>query len=363
MLGLNVDTRPIGVDAPFYEESLTKSASDDFLSVLANFFFTHPDRPLSLLILHVAKCVSGLSALTVVQFSPVVLGPVLVLAVYFFMKEVNSQSCMPLLASFLSVSSFHILVGLYGFFLSNRMALIELYLFMGLFFGSVRRKSHLRMIAAILLSVSLLFTHSWTWGMAIGVLFTYLIITIIFKRERLGESRFESRYLLIVILVNVLAGVTRNYVLGRVVGDFETVNFAQETVSMGALVFLWENLMYTFLHTMYGFFVNPLALFLAVLGAFITVLDDRPVNRYLTSWLLASCIFFVLGSGWVIKSRILFNLPLPIFEAVGLASIGSVVQKVFESGRTLTIKILVILLVLLVNLNYAFRCAFMLSQI
>jgi hypothetical protein len=61
-----------------------------------------------------------------------------------------------------------------------------------------------------------------------------------------------------------------------------------------------------------------MALLLAVLGSFIIVSDDTPVNRYLTAWLLGSCIFFVLGSGWGMKSRILFNIPLPVLEALGL---------------------------------------------
>lgn len=363
MLRLNVAANPMGVDFPFYEEYLTAHAGGDFFSVLAKTFFKYPDRPLSLLILYFARCVSGLAASTIVQFSSIVLGVILVLATYFSMNAISGRRFMPLLAAFFSVSSFQIAVGLYGFFISNWMALIELYLLIGFYFGAVSRKSHLRMIIALLLSVSILFTHSWTWGMAIGVIFTYLVLMMLFSKEKTGDFRFEIKYLLVIILVNVLAGVARNYVLGRPAGYFETANLARETVSADALGAFWSDLLYVFLHTMYGFFVNPLALFLAFLGGFMVVLTDKPVNRYLTSWLLASCVFFVLGSGWVVKSRILFNLPLPIFEAIGLAGISNIIQKLFGPSRASKINILVILLVLLVNLNYAFRCLFTLSQI
>jgi len=363
MPGLNPDTHPIGVDFPFYEEWLMKSSNKDFFSVLTNSFFEHPGRPLSLLILYLVKCVSGLTALTIVQFFPLILGPVLVLSVYFFMREVNNPWYVPSLAAFLSVASFHISVGMYGFFLSNWMALIELYLFMGFYFSSLRKKSCLRMAAALLLSICLLFTHSWTWGMAIGVLFIYLLFTIISKRKKRSESKFEIRILIILILVNVLVCIVRNYTLGWAAGDFETLKTAQKIVSTSALGFFWEDLLYTFLHTMYGFFVNPMALLLAVLGGLIIAFDDKPVNRYLTSWLVASSIFFVLGSGSMIKSRILLNVPLPVFESLGLIGITRVIQRVFEHNKASLIKILMILFVLLVSLNYAFRCAFVMSQI
>lgn len=362
MPGLNADMHPIGVDFPFYEEWLVESSNKDFFSVLTN-SFEHPGRPLSLLILYLAKCASSLTALTIVQFFPLILGPVLALSVYFFMREVNDPWYVPSVAAFLSVCSFHISVGMYGFFLSNWMALIELYLFMGFYFGSLRKKSYLRLAAALLLSISLLFTHSWTWGMAIGILFVYLLFTIISKRKKRSESKFEIRILIILILVNVLVCIVRNYTLGWAAGDFETLKTAEKTVSASALGFFCDDLLYTFLHTMYGFFVNPLALLLAVLGGLIIAFDDTPVNRYLTSWLVASSLFFVLGSGSMIKSRILLNIPLPVFESLGLIGITRVIKRVFEPSKASLIKILMILLVLLVSLNYAFRCAFVMSQI
>ena len=363
MLGSNADMHPLGVDAPFYEEWLMRSANKDFFSVLTNSFFEQPDRPLSLLILYLAKCPSSLAASTIVQFFPTILGPFLVLAVYFFMRETNNPSHISSLAAFLSVSSFHVLIGMYAFFLSNWMALIELYLFMGFYFGSMRKKSYLRMIAALLLSLSLLFTHSWTWGMTIGILFTYLLFKMISERKKRSEFGFEARFLITLILVNILACIIRNYALSWSSGDFETLKMAQNTVSVGALGSFWNDLLYTFLHTMYGFFVNPIALLLAVLGGFIMVFRDKPVDRYLTSWLVASSVFFVLSSGWVIKSRILFNIPLPVFVSLGLAGITNVIQKVSDPNKTALITLLMIILVLAVSLNYAFRCAFAMSQL
>ena len=362
-LGLNVNMNPIGVDVSHYEELLTKSANDNFFSAITAFFFEQPDRPLSLFFIYLVKSASGLTASTVIQFSPLILAPVLVSAVYFFMREAKTLSHASLLAAFLAVSSFHITVVMYGFLLSNWMALIELYLFMGFYFSSLKKKSYSRMTVALLLSIALLFTHSWTWGMSIGVLLAYLLLTIIHNRKNLTATRFEIRFLIILILVNVSVCIMRNYVLGVPAGNFETARLAQNTVSIGALESFGYDLLYTLFHTMYGLFVNPTALLLAVLGSFIIVSDDTPVNRYLTAWLLGSCIFFVLGSGWVIKSRILVNIPLPVLEAIGLVGITNMVKKIVEPDKSSLINRLTISFILLAGLNYAFRYAFEMAQL
>ncbi|RLG53580.1 MAG: hypothetical protein DRN95_09345 [Candidatus Hydrothermarchaeota archaeon] len=361
--GLNTDMHPIGVDVPLYKGWLEGLENEELLNVFTKSFFEHPGRPLSLFIMYLVKCMGGFSALVVVQFFPIILSPVLVLSVYFFMHRAGVFNGVSFFAAFLSVSSFHVSVGMYAGFLSNWMALIELYLFAGFFFGFLKRKSYLRIIAALLLSIALLFTHSWTWGMFMGILMVYLLLIYIKSKPLRWELSLESRILFAIIGINVLVGIIRNYALGWTAGDFETLKVARAMVSSSSLTSFWGDTLYTFFHTMYGFFVNPIALLLAVLGSAVIIFDEKPVNRYLISWLMCSSIFFVLSSGWSVKSRILFNLPLPVFEAVGLAVVGDMIQKVFRTNKGVLIKNLVTLFVLLVSLNYAFRCSFAMSQL
>jgi len=362
MPSLNVDSHLVGVDAQFYREWLETHGNEILLHVITLSFTKHPDRPLSMLFLYLAKHTSGVDALATIKLFPLILTPAVTLAVYFFVQQAGYSRLICLLASFLSFSSFYFSVIMYGFLLANWIALVELYLFMGFYFSSIREKSILKMAIAVLLSISLLFTHSWTWGMSLGALFTYLLLTLILERKSLTHYQLQLKFLAVTVLVNLIVGILRNYALGWWITDFETLRYAQSATSTCALQNFWDDLLYTFFHTMYGFFVNPVALFLAVLGAFIATFNKRQTNRYLISWLIASCVFFVLGSGWVIKGRILLNLPLPVFEALGLKGISNLIQKFFkENGRLPNASI--ILLVLLVNLNYVFRCSFVMSQI
>ena len=359
---LNVDSHLVGVDAQFYKEWLETYRNESLPYVITQFFTKLPDRPLTMLLLYIAKYVSGVDALTIIKFFPSILALILTLTSCFFMQQAEYSRLTCLFAAFLSLSSFHFSVVMYGFLLANWIALIELYLFMGLYFSSIRKKSVLKMAMAVLLSISLLFTHSWTWGMVLGTLFTYLLLTMVLEKKSLRSFQLELKFLTVTIFINLTVGILRNYALGLAMTDFETLRFAQSTTSAYALQTFWGDLLYTFFHTMYGFFVNPAALLLAVLGAFIATFNKRQVNRYLISWLIASCIFFVLGSGWVIKGRILLNLPLPVFEALGLKGISNLIQKFFK-GKSGLLNILTISLTLLVNLNYVFRCSFVMSQI
>jgi hypothetical protein len=164
-------------------------------------------------------------------------------------------------------------------------------------------------------------------------------------------------------LVNIIVGVLRNNALGWSVGNFEAAQVVQNTVSIGSITSLWTNTLYTFFNTTYGFFVNPMALSLAILGGLAAVHSARPLNRYLTSWLLCSSIFFVLDSGWTIQGRILFNIPLPVFESFGLIGLSNAIRKHSDPDKSSSMNTLIILSVLLVSLNYAFRCAFAMSQL
>jgi len=364
--GLNPDMHPIGADTLNYETFLLNMEKDGSPDILSYTFLKYPIRPLSLYAMYFVKYVSGLPALSVAQFFPLILAPALVLAVFFFAREAYGKNHLPALTAFLAFTSFHATVGLYGALLSNWMAIVESYFFMGFFFSFLKNKARWKVLVMLSLSVVMLFTHAAAWGMVMGILLVYLCFTVL-KQVRAGfktgQYIFEIRLLLIIISVNVAAVLLRNYALGWPFWQLETLTTAGGAVSAGAPIAFWDDTYYTFFHTMYSFFVNSPALLLAAFGGCLIVLDDKPVNRYLLSWLVASSIVFVLTSGWEVKSRILFNIPLPIFEAVGLIGVCRVIQKFFTPERSQIAKTLITLLVMLVGLNYVFRCVFVMSQV
>jgi hypothetical protein len=152
------------------------------------------------------------------------------------------------------------------------------------FLDAQRSKSRLKAILTFPLSLSMLFIHGGAWGMTIGILVVYLLLTILKRQTR--TNSFEIRLLIAIISINIVAGILRNYALGWSAGGFETLRQAQVALKPTSLASFWDDTLFTFLHTMYGFFINPLAILLAFIGALIIVHDDSPLNRYLTSWLI-----------------------------------------------------------------------------
>jgi hypothetical protein len=149
--------------------------------------------------------------------------------------------------------------------------------------------------------------------------------------------------------------VLRNWLFGSAGVATEVVGVAKSRFALEFVGRFWTNLNWALQKAMGGFYMNFVVLFLALIGAFLVCLRDKPVHRYLASWLLLSSVLFMLGDG-TIQWRIVYDLPISIFAAFGLdyirrrlGSLGSREAKVLVC--------LCILLVVLVNANYGFRCA------
>lgn len=101
--------------------------------------------------------------------------------------------------------------------------------------------------------------------------------------------------------------------------------------------------------------MNPFILFLAFIGAFLVCLKDKPVHRYLVSWIMVPSVLFMLGNRDV-QWRILYDLPITIFATFGLDYLRKRIRSL-GSREAKILEYLCILLVVLVNVNYGFRCA------
>lgn len=355
---VNPDGRHVGLDLPSYEQWLCEMDEGDWLNAVSYAFFTLSDRPLSVLLMFGAQEITGFSPLTVLKFMPLLLGPFLILAMFYFMLEATGDWTVSSLAALLAAFSYPVTVGMLGGLFSNWIGLIAMYLFSGLMMRSMRMRSWRWGFLTALTMVSVLFTHAYTWGLLIGVLGSYALLLVVLGIR--GENVWWKFKLVAAIIAgNVVVDVVRNWLLGSVGVAREVVSVAQSGLAFEFLGQFWSELNWTFQNTMGGFYMNPVVLFLALLGAFFVCLRNKTVHRYLALWLMLSSVFFVLGNRTV-QWRILYDLPITVFAAFGLdyvrrrlRSLGSYEAKILES--------LCILLVVLVSANYGFRCAYNLT--
>lgn len=357
---VNPDGRHVGIDLPHYEQWLGRMDEGDWLNAVSYAFSTLRERPLSVLLIFGAHKITGFSSLTVLKFMPLLLGPLLILVMFYFVLEATGDWTVSSLVALLAAFSYPVTVGMLGGLFSNWIGLIEVYLFSGLMMRSMRMRSWRWGFLAALTMVSVLFTHAYTWGLLIGVLGLYVLLLVVLGMR--GENVWwEFKVVGAIITGNVVVVVLGNWLLGSIGVARAALGVAMSGLALEFLGQFWSGLNWTLQNTMGGFYMNPVVLFLALLGAFFVCLRDKTVHRYLALWLMLSSVLFVLGNRTV-QWRILYDLPITIFAAFGLnyvrrwlRSLGSHEAKILES--------LCILLVVLVNANYGFRCAYNLTEI
>ena len=361
---LNPDGHPIGVDTQYYADWLLNmqgTASE----TLRYAFLKLKDRPLSLLFMYTLWKADGFSSLTVAEFTPLILAPLLVLVVYYFSREAKFSYTTSAFSSFFAAVSFHLTTGVFACFISNWMALIDVYLFSGLLLKSIRNRSYRWGCLAAIVMVLMIFTHANTWGMIMGVLvvFTFFLSISQISKKRLSLT-WDLKLLLVILIVNVAMNTIRNWVLsfGTTV---EVLGVARSGLSLYNLVMFWKTLSFTINLYLFRTYLNPIIFFFGFLGAFTMLLKGNYVVKYLTAWLTASTFPFVFGN-MVIQARILYNLPIPIFAAYGLYSLVCFIKNKVESSSKIfnskTCYLLIILLTVFICLNYALRLLFAFSQ-
>ena len=360
---LNPSGKFVGVDTPYYKRQLMElDLFDNLHGVVHKVFFQSPDRPFSLSLLFLGWKLTWFSAGDAVQFSPILLGLLLVLVTYFFLRQTGFNGFYVSLTMLFTAASHHITVGMYGGLLANWISLVFLYLFGGFVFVSLKKESWRFCAVALVFHSLLLFSHANTWDMSMGILsvfFLVLFLEWLIKRD----NSFRPLMLLVILIVGFSLNILRNLVLGVGLGTVEAVGVGESRISLANIGSLWQTLILSLGSEMGISFMNPILLFLAGVGGSAVALDNRLVSRFFTACIIASSIPFVFGNQ-VVQTRILYDLPVHIFSIFGLVVLLSLVEQLVKDQKVKErIGSLFVLVVIFVNLNYALRCSFYLTQV
>jgi hypothetical protein len=359
--GLNPNGRIVGADSRTYVKWLTVMDKESpIMNAFSYAFSNMSSRSLSLDLMYLGWKFSGVSIGQFFQSLPLFLGLMLVLVAFFFARKAGFNSWAASFVALFTAFSFQLTVGMYGGFFSNWVCLILLYLTWGFLFWSMRIGSWGLLGAATLFQVCVLFAHVETWEMSIGIAAVFVVIT--FARSLVRKSGFLGVKMMLAFLVaGVAAGLARSIVLGNNSAFTHATELSQTHLSNAFVWEFWRILNRTLLSEMGIAFANPVMLFLACVGALVLAFDDRLVSRFLSACALTTTVPFVFGD-WVIQTRILYDLPIQVFAFLGLFVLlkltGTLVGKRREA---VMIKCLLLILVALVNVNYALRCSFNLA--
>jgi len=318
-------------------------------------FCSFPDRAVSLLFMYTTWQITGSSVWTVVKFAPMLLAPLLALAVFFFTLQGIGDAFDSSLAALFTVFSFQIIVGFGVAFLSNWMGLILLYLSSGFLYKSLRQESWKWMALAASTMILILFTHAYSWVMLMGVL---VVFAIVLGGEwfRGNGSLFGLKAVGAMIAINLSADLIKNILLSA------TIAVARETTQVGLQRLAWQNISqfwstaYLTFHSWMEFCNNPTLLFFALVGAFFLLCRGKRYNMYLLSFLVVAAVPFILGDRGM-QLRILYNLPLQILALFGLIFLNRIIQIHVKPREGKILSVALVVLFILINVNYALRSA------
>jgi hypothetical protein len=317
---INRDNQQIGVDTDYYVKWVNMLMhSHDYREFLQQAFVTqsHGDRPLTLIFLFTIAKIVNVDLFYIIEHVPVILGPALVLALYFLTRELTSNQIASLSASFLTALSFQVLIGIYAGLYANWFALIIGYMsFVFLFRFLKTPDNNLNLVVFSTLIVFLLFSHVYTWSILVIVIGVFLATMF-----RLSQYRKKGIVLLLlVVLASVIIDVARMSIIGSAGGIEKDIEFAKVTgAGPQQFALRWINLMRTMYSFVGGLFSNIIILSLGLYWLLRSNLREAS-SIFLIIYLSAGLIPFLLGD-YIIQTRVFYDIPFQIPAAIGLAFI------------------------------------------
>ena len=338
--GFNPNGSIVGTDTSSYIAWTQQMLSRPFSQAMA-YAFGGADqgfRPLPL-ILYYSIASLGLSPAQVVEYSPVIFGPLLALSVYIFVRTGSGNNATAAIASLITPFSFQVTVGIWAGYLANWLAMIFAFFFLSALFLFMRSNRKIIIIVPLaLLSLALLLTHPWTWGLTIAT-------TIVFAITRPRNYRNLLTMTTIGLAgVGLIVDLARNQLAGgtALATDLTTKG---SVFGISQLLMFWSNL-YGTLNAFYnGLLGNSVLLGLCGLS-FLVISFQHKMEGTLSSWVATSSVPFALFNSFH-QTRLIYDLPIPPLAAIGLVLVMS------RAGGGSLRASLILMVVVLVSANYA----------
>ena len=312
---LNPNRVAVGVDTPTYIQWTSQMLGKPLTQALM-FAFGQADsgfRPLPLLLFYSIASLGFRPDLTV-EFSPLILAPLLSLSTYVFVNVGTGDRGTAAIAALVSAFSFDETVGVWAGYLANWIAMILAYFFFACFLtlDSSRRKALL--VPLFLLSLALLLTHPWTWALV-------MVATLVFAVTAPRAQRiFSSLSTVALVAVGIGVDLVKNQIAGgtTLASDLGTKG---PVFGISQLLTFWPNVWGASTVLYDGLLGNALLLGLGMFPFIFTKLR-KPMQGALGSWVASASIPFALLNSFH-QSRLLYDMPIPPLVAIATISIMS----------------------------------------
>ena len=206
--------RTLGVDSWYYISNLLSISSIQDVAP-----FLRETRAGFFVVLFAVKTLTGLSADWVVRLMPAVLSPLLALSTFILVREGTGRSSVAAFASLLSVTSAQTALGMSAGIINNWFALSIANFVFALTVRSIRTRSKLAAVGALMLSFILLSSYAFLWVVVIAEVALVLVASILgFSGADRHKWKREVVVLGAILSGSVLVPVALLIVTGQVLG-------------------------------------------------------------------------------------------------------------------------------------------------
>jgi len=352
-----------GVDVPYYIERLNYMLNSTFIEAIS--YASGDDRFLYLVLQYICFSVSGSSPEVFVTYSmPAILTFLLMLSTFFFVRAGGSvlhASTAMLVTAF----SFQVTVGVYAGFFANWFALTFVYIFYGLLMRALKLKnrSPFLLVLSGISSVTVLYTHPWTWILLVMMILSAYIVTtlllIYFRKKDIHDYVWELKFLAALLAFNLVMFYVKGLLnIGggaRIGGYINVKTFKPSLWNIFALKYFLDR---TFNWYVGGFYAYTPIIILAILGVFSILNYGDRYNRLLLNWMLISSAMAFVDFPW--QARFLYLTPFNIYVALGILYSSDKLSRFSELKGQKHVATLIFWVFyassLLFLMNYAVRC-------
>ena len=340
---LNPAMTPVGVDAHYYIEwvngMLQRSPWNAISYAMSSASFG--SRPLILIPMYLAVASGAVTTIQAVDSLPAILGPLLALSTFLFVREGQQSEKVAAIASLFSVFSFITTVGMWAGFFTNWLALVEAFLFFAVLLNFLRAASRPKFVVLILLSLALLLTHPWTGGMVLAVT-TFLVLS---EWRKSHKTKLVKSLGLLLGTSGIVYTAKSILVEGLATAQYTSAGLS--TMGASQILSFWPNILDTLFVYYDGLLGNAVILGLSLVA--VAYLRFNVVfERLLIFWVaIGSLLFPFFDSG--LQTRIVYDLPFPVLTTLGLLVVVRLLGKETFNYR------LALLLVLLLCANYTLK--------
>ncbi|MDQ6862292.1 MAG: hypothetical protein M3044_00565 [Thermoproteota archaeon] len=343
---VNRDNQQIGSDSESYVNWTNALIhSNNALNFTKQVFLIQSsgERPLSLIFIYsLVKLFDGQNPLTIIEYLPLILGPLLVFVTYFLTRELTSNDKTSLFASFLTAVSFQTLIGIYAGYYANWIGLIFGYSSIIFLIRFLKKRTKWNLALFSVLTISMLFSHQYTW--TVFAIFMFVVLTVlILMRLEIGfhYSRIGIIILILIVLLPLVFEIGRTIAIGSSGGLLQDVSKAQAGLSANNFAARWSTLKDTVFVYLGGQLSNFIILFLGVCWL-ITSKFQQLSSLFIFIFLSIGIIPIFFGDQ-LTQGRILYDIPFQIPAALGLARLTK------QRGNVLLVPICIWLVVLSVR--------------